>query len=126
MNRPVRWYLLLSTWIFIISALYPLHKISTFPLNLIAIIGCFDVIYTPFKENYLKNLYILFIHLAPFLWIPYDISYIPIVFAIFVIIAYLIFIFTINTHPFEVYSKLHNEKHTELEDFLSERFGISI
>ena len=29
-NRPIRWYMLLSTWNFILSALYPLHKISTF------------------------------------------------------------------------------------------------
>lgn len=118
--------MLLSTWIFILSALYPLHKISTFPLNIIAIIGCFDVIYAPFKENCIKNIYIIFIHLAPFLWIPYDISYTPIVFAIFVIVAYLIFIFIIKSDPFSVYYKLHHENHTTLEGFLQERFGISI
>ena len=125
-ERPVRWYLLLSTWIFILSVLYPLHQISTFPLNLMALVGCIDVLSNPFKETCIKNIYILFIHLAPFLWIPYDLSYVPMAFALFVVIVYLVFILFQKTDPFSVYYKLNHEHHTGLEQFLEERFGLHI
>ena len=124
MKRPVRWYLLLSTWIFILSVLYPLHHISTFPLNLMALVGCFEALRYPFKESYIKNIYILFIHIAPFFWIPYDLSYVSITFALLVIIVYLIFILYLKTNPVSVYKKLLNEHHIGLEEFLDERFGI--
>ena len=126
LNGPVRWYLLLSTWIFILSVLYPLHQISTFPLNLLALIGCVEVLHNPFKENYVKSIYILFIHLAPFLWIPYDLSVWPLGFTIGVIVVYLALVVYLQTDPFAIYHKLLNERHTALEDFLSERFGIRL
>jgi len=122
---PIRWYLLVSTWIFILSVLYPLHKISTFPLNVLALSGSIQVLFNPFKENLIKNIYILFIHLSPFLWIPYDFSSISLIFSMTVIIVYLIFILFMKTDPFSVYYKLFHENHISTKEFLNERFGIN-
>ena len=125
MTIPIRWYHLLSTWIFILSVLYPFHKISTFPLNILALVGCFQVILKPFNEHYLKNIYILFIHIAPFFWIPWEISKKTIKFALAVILIYLIFICLIQDDCFHIYGTLMKEKHTNIYDFLHDRFGIT-
>ena len=122
---PIRWYLLLSTWIFILSVLYPLHKISTFPLNVLALPGIIQVFFNPFKETLIKNIYILFIHLSPFLWIPYDFSLVSLIFCMAIIIAYLIFILFMKTDPFSVYYRLFHENHSSTKEFLNERFGIN-
>ena len=124
MTYPIRWYYLLSSWIFMLSALYPLHKISTFPLNLIAVIGCHQCIISPFKEHWLKTLYILFIHIAPFTWIPYEISTKTIIFAIAIIIVYLLGIAFISKDPIYIYKILSKERHTKLHEFLADRFGL--
>ena len=122
---PIRWYYLLSSWIFILSVLYPLHGISTFPLNLLALVGCYECIRAPFGEHWLKTLYIMFIHIAPFAWIPYEISMRTLVFALSVIFTYLVLIqFTGN--PIDVYDLLLKEKHVELDEFLADRFAIYI
>ena len=124
MTTPIRWYYLLSTWIFILSVLYPFHKISTFPLNILASVGCFEVILNPYNEHILKNIYILFIHIAPFFWIPWEISPKTLDFALIVVLIYLIFICLINKNCFHIYDKLLKEKHTDVYDFLDDRFGI--
>ena len=124
MVPPVRWYMLLSTWIFILSVIYPFLKISTYPLNLMAAVGCLEVILNPYNKNMLKNIYILFIHIAPFFWIPYDISSRGIYFAAAVIILYLAFIWFIQENPLEIYSALLKEKHENVCEFTRDRFGI--
>ena len=123
MVPPVRWYHLLSAWIFILSALYPFHKISTFPLNVLALSGCYEVIVDPFKEHIVKNIYILFVHLAPFTWIPYDLSRGVIGFAIFVVTLYCIFIYSIHEQPVDIYRAVFSERHTTINAFLADRFG---
>jgi len=122
---PIRWYLLLSSWIFILSVLYPFHKISTFPLNLLALPGIIQIFFNPFKKNLIKNIYILFIHLSPFLWIPYDFSSVSLIFCMAIIIVYLIFILSMETDPFSIYYRLFNENHTNTKEFLNQRFGIN-
>jgi len=124
MVPPIRWYMILSTWIFILSALYPFLKISTYPLNLMATVGCLRVIINPYNEHILKNIYILFIHIAPFFWIPYDISIRSLSFAAAVILLYLIFIALIRENPLEIYSALLKEKHEDICEFTRDRFGI--
>ena len=124
MVPPVRWYMLLSTWIFILSTMYPFTRISTYPLNLIAVVGCFEVILNPYNEHMLKNIYILFIHIAPFFWIPYDISARSLFFAALVILVYLAFIWSIEENPLKIYSALLKEKHETVCDFMADRFGI--
>lgn len=124
MVPPVRWYMLLSTWIFILSVLYPVIQISTYPLNLLASVGCLEVILNPYNEHALKNIYILFIHIAPFFWIPYELSTNTIEFAAIVIIAYFVFMMVLRDNPIDVYMALLREKHTSFSQFMGDRFGI--
>jgi hypothetical protein len=122
MVPPVRWYHLLSAWIFILSALYPIHKISTFPLNVIALTGCLEAFAN--REHIVKSIYILFLHLAPFAWIPYDLSRTAIGFALATMAVYVVFIYSIKEQPVDIYRAVLSERHTTVNDFLADRFGI--
>jgi hypothetical protein len=124
MVPPVRWYHLLSSWIFYLSVAYPLHGIPTFPLNLLASVGCFETVINPHKESVVKNIYILFIHLAPFLWIPYEISRKTLSFALIVAFIYVIFIGFIGENVGHVYSVLLNENHKTAAEFWCDRYGF--
>ena len=124
MAPPVRWYMLLSSWIFIISLLYPILKISTYPLNLIALVGCFEVILNPFNTNAIKNIYILFIHIAPFSWIPYDFSPATMYLTISTIVIYLLAMLALQKNPIDTYQDLLVEKHTTVFEFTCDRFAI--
>jgi len=117
---PVRWYYLLSTWIFLLSCI---PGLPTFPLNLLAAPGCFEFILNP-KGHWIKNAYIIFIHLAPFFWVPYDLSPRAFAFAAAVIAAYLIFMAIIGKSPLTAYSDLLKEDHKTLAQFLGDRFMI--
>lgn len=125
MIKPVRWHCLLSTWIFILSCLYPFIKISTYPLNLLALVGIYGCIRYPFKEHPLKNVYILFIHLAPFLWIPYDLSARAFGFAALVCLMYIVWVYFIEDNVIDIYTRLNKEEHTTLKEFFKVRFGVS-
>ena len=124
MVPPVRWYHLLSSWIFLLSALYPVTKLPTFPLNILASVGCLEVILNPYNEHVLKNIYILFIHITPFFWIPYDVSVGALQFGAAIIAAYLAFIFFIGENPLHVYRVLLKERHQTAAEFVRDRFGV--
>jgi len=124
--KPVRWFCLLSTWIFILSCLYPIFKFPTYPLNLLALVGIYQCIYMPFKEHYLKNIYILFIHLAPFLWIPYNLSRNAFYFSAIVGTIYIIFIYLIDDDVIDIYTRLLEEEHVTFSEFIDERFGTTM
>lgn len=124
MVPPVRWYHLLSAWIFILSALYPIHKISTFPLNILALTGCLEAFAN--REHIIKSIYILFIHLAPFAWIPYDLSRTAIGLALAVIATYIVFIYAIKEQPVDIYRAVLSERHTTIGAFLADRFGYDL
>jgi hypothetical protein len=78
----------------------------------------------PHKENMLKNIYILFIHIAPFFWIPYSFSKRSLVFAAAVILLYFCLLFFLNENVFHVYTELLDEGHSTAELFICDRFGI--
>ena len=124
MVPPVRWYYILSTWIFILSVLFPVIHLPTFPLNLMASVGCFEIILNPYNENLVKNLYILFIHIAPFFWIPYDLSVNAFQVGAAVIVTYLLFIASLGENPIHVYMVLLKENHKTAAEFLKDRFGL--
>ena len=124
MVPPVRWYYILSTWIFLLSTLYPLLQLPTFPLNVMASVGCFEIILNPYNEHLLKNLYILFIHIAPFFWIPVDLSAEAFQFGGVVILSYLLFLYILGENPFHVYRVLLKEQHHTAQEFLRDRFGV--
>ena len=124
MVPPVRWYYLLSTWIFLLAAVYPILKLPIFPLICMASVGCFEVVLNPYNEATLKNLYILFIHIAPFFWIPYDLSIVAFQFSAAIISLYILFIFVIGENPIHVYRVLLKENHPTAQAFLRDRFGV--
>jgi Ca2+/Na+ antiporter len=123
MVPPVRWYYILSSWIFLLSTLYPLLQLPTFPLNVMASVGCFEIILNPHNENLVKNIYILFIHIAPFFWIPVDLSIRAFQFGAAVVAIYLAFLFFLGENPIHIYQVLLKERHTA-QEFLRDRFGV--
>ena len=123
MVPPVRWYYILSTWIFLASVAYPFHQISTYPLNLFALVGCLEVILNPHKESWVKNVYILLLHLLPFLWIPYDLSIEVLEYSLLFVCAYLVFVLFLNENIVHIYRTLLNEDHPKYTQFLCDRFG---
>lgn len=120
MVPPVRWYHFLSAWMFILSALYPLHRISTFPLVLLSTVGCVEVFRSHVFE---KNLIILALHLSPFLWIPYQLSVSTFTFTLAIIILYLVFIQSLGETPYNIYMTTLSEKHKNIREYLCERIG---
>lgn len=126
MVPPVRWYYILSTWIFILSVLFPVVHLPTFPLNLMASVGCIEIILNPYNENLVKNLYILFIHIAPFFWIPYDLSVNAFEVGATVIVIYLLFISSLGENPIHVYMTLLKENHKTAAEFLKDRFALEV
>jgi hypothetical protein len=124
MEQPTPWFLLLSYWILIASILYLIHGVSTFPLNILALIGLTEIILNPRNQLLSKNLVIILIHTIPFLWIPYDMSRNAFNFAVAVIFLYLLFITFMKRSPIEIYQTLLEEKHVDFNDFICERFGF--
>jgi len=110
---------LFSTWIFISSALYPLHGISTFPLNLLALLGLYE---TDFSDSLFKNIYNGFLHLGPFLWIPYSFSDESLLFTFLLLLAYLLTLSALQINCYTVYDELVQQKHKTAEEFIKARF----
>ena len=121
MVPPIRWYHLLSVWIFIISVLYPLHKISTFPLNLLALVGITTL---KMSETIWKSFHIVIIHLLPFLWIPWAFTLDGIIFFFVTILSYLILMAFLHENPFHIYTVLQEEEHKTYKEYLEARFGM--
>ena len=124
MVPPIRWYYIFSTWIFLLSTAYPLHAISTYPLNVLALPGCFEILINPHKEHWTKNLYILALHILPFLWIPYSFSATSIYFAAGSGVCYLVFVGFLEEDPIHIYTELFKENHPTYRAFVSDRFGL--
>lgn len=124
MVPPVRWYYIFSTWIFLYSAAYPLHHISTFPLNVLALVGCLEIILNPHKESWVKNLYILLLHLLPFLWIPYSLSLETLGYSAIFTCLYLVSMIFLNESVIHIYRVLLDEDHPIYTQFLCDRFGF--
>lgn len=124
MVPPIRWYYLFSTWIFLLSVAYPIHAISTYPLNVLALPGCFEILLNPHKAHWTKNIYILGLHILPFLWIPYSFSETSIYFAFGSGLSYLVFIGFLEEDPIHIYSELFKENHPTFRAFVADRFGL--
>ena len=120
MNDPVLFFHLFSTWIFISSALYPLHGISTFPLNLVALVGLYEI---KFKGSFGKIVYNLILHLAPFLWIPYSFSDETLLFCVTLFLAYLVTLIFLKKNCYERYTTLLKEEHMTFGEFLRDRYA---
>lgn len=124
MVPPIRWYYIFSSWIFLLSVAYPIHAISTYPLNVLALSGCFEILLNPHKEHWTKNIYILALHILPFLWIPYSFSTSSMYFAVGSGLSYLMFVGLLEEDPIHIYSELFKENHPTFAAFIADRFGI--
>ena len=72
----------------------------------------------------MKNLYILALHIAPFFWIPRDLTKITVEICIVFVIVYLLFIAALQENVFHVYLTLLDEDHPTAAQFVCDRFGI--
>jgi hypothetical protein len=121
MNSPIRWYHLFSSWIFLLSSAYPLHRISTLPLNLLALPGTLSAILRPCPLS--KRIYNIVLHCAPFIWIPYTVSLQSLLLSFAYAFLYIKYMNYIQVNPIDVYITLFKENHTSVYEFLQDRFG---
>lgn len=89
-----------------------------------ATVGCVETLFNPYTENIVKNLYILFIHSAPFFWIPVDLSTEAFQFGAAVIFAYIALMVALGENPLHIYAVLLKERHRTAAEFLRDRFGL--
>jgi hypothetical protein len=102
---------IICTWVFLLSLLYPLHGISTFPLNIVCLIG----LATPrFTNVSYSSFYHYFSHLGPFLWIPWVFSVKSIILFFLTFVLYILFMILIFKNPLDYYIDLHT-KNNELQ-----------
>lgn len=125
----IRWYMLFSNWIFVGSLLYlvGLHSISTFPANLIALpFGLYFVWQKREVDPLWKLFYAAFIHLAPFIWVPWVVNMENLTWAIFAFMLYLMYLFVNRLSMDDIYTSTLNEVHTSFLSYLTERIGVKL
>ena len=120
----VRWYYMLSPWIFLLSATVVVHGQPTYPLQLLALVGCLYSILTPWPQPFWKHVIIQAIHLLPFLWLSHVINEKAITFGLLVIIAWLLFMIVIGKNPIAVYRQFIEERHTTTYAFVKEQLNL--
>ena len=91
---------IICTWVFFLSLLYPLHGITTFPLNIL----CFGGITgTNFNELSYKTFYSVFSHIGPFLWVPWTITIESIILCLATFYLYTLFMTILFKNPLDYY-----------------------
>jgi predicted membrane protein len=122
MVPPVRWYYTLSCWVFLLSIFNPILNLPMYPLVVLCSVGIFEIFLNPNKTNLLKIFAILFIHIAPFTWIPYNFSGAALQFSAIVITLYLLLLTILKENPIHIYSEVLKESHPTFYDLLHDRF----
>ena len=110
----VRWWQLLSVWILVLSILLPaVSGPSTFPLNVLATVGCVDAVrYLGRADTWHYCAWCLGMHLAPFLWVPPDLSPRALSFAVGVVALYVCTLeLAMGVSVVGVYTSLLRENH---------------
>lgn len=120
----VRWYYMLSAWIFLLSATVVVHGQPMYPLQLLALIGCVYSVLAPWPQPLLKHVLIQALHLLPFLWLPQIINEKGITFGLLVIIVWLLFMIVIGKNPIDVYRQFIDERHTTTYAFVQEQLNL--
>jgi hypothetical protein len=110
---------IVCTYAFIISLLYPLHGISTFPLNVLCFLG---ILGTKWNEASLGTAYSIFSHAGPFLWVPWVITAESIFLTVLTFVIYAIGMITFYKHPFDYY--IDNEPRETNKEII--RIGVVI
>ena len=104
---------IVCTWALLLSLLYPLHGISTFPINILCIWGliggCLD-------ELSYASLYNYFLHLGPFFWVPWTFQIESIILCLVFFFVYTTIMLVIFKNPLDYY--LDNEGRKEYKEGL--------
>ena len=87
-NIKINWLDVFSNWIFLASITYPIHRISTFPLNVLAEPVAIKLFFVRKNDIILQQIISLIIHFLPFFIVPYDLSCRTIYWNILFIIIY--------------------------------------
>ena len=120
----LRWYLFLSSWAFLLSATYPLHKQNIYPLQLFCLLGLTGIPYMALTEPVLKLMFLILAHLLPFLWLPALINQQGIRFALFIILVYALIMISIHKNILELYYEILTRHHTTTYAFFQELLGF--
>ena len=121
---PVKWYQLFSCWIFLLSIVSGLSWIpySTFPLNVMAVVGILAIIPHFPEESYLKYLVIIALHTLPFLWVRYEYDVNTMIFCASMAVVYFGAMMIAKQPILETYLAMAYEKDVTFGEFLRDRF----
>ena len=109
-NIKINWLDVFSNWIFLASITYPIHRISTFPLNVLAAPVAIKLFFVRKNDIILQQIISLIIHFLPFFIVPYDLSCRTIYWNILFIIIYAIVMYIKKINIFDVYHTIFNKK----------------
>lgn len=109
-NIKINWLDVFSNWIFLASITYPIHGISTFPLNVLAAPVAIKLFFVRKNDIILQQIISLIIHFLPFFIVPYDLSCRTIYWNILFIIIYAIVMYIKKINIFDVYHTIFNKK----------------
>ena len=101
---------IMCTWVFLLSLLYPLHGISTFPLNIVCLLGLLTSRFTNFSYS---SFYHYFSHLGPFLWIPWVFSIETIILFLLTFFLYTTLMITTFKNPLDYYIDMHSKNNDQ-------------
>jgi hypothetical protein len=109
-NIKINWLDVFSNWIFLASITYPIHGISTFPLNILAAPVAIKLFFVRKNDIILQQIISLVVHFFPFFIVPYDLSCKVIHWNILFMIIYVIIMYIKKINIFDVYHTIFNKK----------------
>jgi hypothetical protein len=98
---------IVCTWALLLSILYPLHGISTFPINILCLFGLFGKSLT---EVSYQSAYNYFMHLGPFFWVPWTFQIESIILCLFFFFIYTTLMIILFKNPLDYYLDLEQRK----------------
>ena len=123
-NIKINWLDVFSNWIFLASITYPIHRISTFPLNVLAAPVAIKLFFVRKNDIILQQIISLIVHFLPFFIVPYDLSCRTIYWNILFIIIYAIVMYIKKINIFDVYHTIFNKKnkYKTINEYIKSRF----
>jgi hypothetical protein len=109
-NIKINWIDVFSNWIFLASITYPIHRISTFPLNILAAPVAIKLFFVRKNDIILQQIISLVVHFLPFFIVPYDLSCRTIYWNILFMIIYACIMYIKKINILDVYHTIFNKK----------------
>jgi len=104
---------IVCSWALFLSLLYPLHGISTFPINILCLFGLFGKSLTEISYS---SVYHYFMHLGPFLWVPWTFQIESIILCLSFFFVYSTIMIIFFKNPLDYY--LEREKSKKVKEIL--------